>query len=251
MAYIQILAIVLCSCFIQDAFSVVKVRKVTSGSSNKQLADAGGQAAAIPPVRRTATRKQTMAPPPPPPPPKYPHLTAVKDMFWNTLEDINRANMYGKLNVRSARNTLSNVLSNKPFWLSVAGILKRKVKITNDSKRADSNIRVCNALTTAITSPNAMQAFQDMANEVYGIVSRFQSDVSTEALRLVTEMVNSGEVNRLLDTITNIIIKIKLNPRMLVKGFAMFQKTLNLGGSINMGGGLAKGIMSLTSKFNK
>lgn len=242
---------------LQDAFSVVKVRRVTSGPSNKQLADAGGQAAAMPPVRRhttvrrTSTKKQTMVPPPPPPPAKYPHLAAVKDMFWNTLEDINRANMYGKLNARSARNTLSNVLSNEPFWLSVVGILKRKVKITNDSKRADSKIRVCNALTTAITSPNAMQGFQDVANEVYGTVSRFQSDVSTDALRLVTEMVNSGEVNRLLDTITNIITKIKLSPRMLVKGFAMFQKTLNLGGSINMGGGLAKGIMSLTSKFNK
>ncbi|XP_060862843.1 uncharacterized protein LOC132939600 [Metopolophium dirhodum] len=266
MAYIQILAIVLCSCFIQDAFSVVKVRRVTSAApvddeAAPQLAGAGGRAAAMPPVRRTTSTKRTVtrtptaapAPPPPPPPPpaKYPHLAAVKDMLWNTLEDINRATEYGKLNARAARNTLSNVLSNDVFWSSVIGALRRRVKVTNDGKRAAAHIRTCNALTTAVTSPNAMQGFQDVANEVYGTVSRMQSDVGTDALRLLTEMVDGGEVNRGLDTITSIVKKINFNPRMLVKGFAMLRKTLNLGGLMHMNGGMARGLMSFTSKFSK
>ncbi|CAI6343900.1 unnamed protein product [Macrosiphum euphorbiae] len=253
MAYIQILAIVLCSCFIQDSFSVVRVRKATSaapvnGEAALQLAGADDQGAAMTPVRRTKTVTRVVAPSPPA---KYPHLSAVKGMFWNAFENINRANEYGKLNCRAARNMLSNVLINKLFWTSVIGALKRRVKVTNDSKRAVGHIRMCNALTTAITSPNAMQGFQDVANEVYGTVSRIQSDVGKDALRLVTEMVKGGEVNRGLDTITSIVNKINFNPRMLVKGFAMLRKTLNLGGAMQMGGGLTRGIMSLTSKFNK
>jgi len=240
---------------LQDAFSVVRVRKATSaapvnGEAALQLAGADDQAAAMPPVRRTKTviKVPTAAPSPPA---KYPHLSAVKGMFWNAFENINRANEYGKLNCRAARNMLSKVLIDKLFWSSVVGALRRRVKVTNDSKRAVGHIRMCNALTTVITSPNAIQGFQDVANEVYGTVSRIQSDVGKDALRLVTEMVKDGEVNRGLGTITSIVNKINFNPRMLVKGFAMLRKTLNLGGAMQMGGGLTRGIMSLTSKFNK
>lgn len=247
---------------LQDAFSTTRVRRVTSGPAKGaaavQLADVGDQAAEVSPVRRTKTVKRTVSSqptavpePPPPPPPKYPHLTAVKEMFWNAFEDINRANLNGKLATRSARNTMNNVLSNELFWTSVVGALRRRVKVTNDSERTDKKIRTCNALTATITSPNAVQGFQDVANEVYGTVSRMQSEVGTDALRLVTEMVNGGEVTRGLDTITDIVNNLDLDPRMLVRGFAMLRKTLNLGGTINMGGGLAKGLMSLTSKFNK
>jgi len=243
---------------LQDAFSVKRViRKVTSAvpandEAALQLAGAGGQEAAMPPVRRVVSRVSNEASlPPPPPPAKYPNLAAVKDMFWNSFEDINRANEYGKLNCRAARNMLSNVLIDDQFWSSVIGALRRRVKVTNDSKRAANHIRKCNALTTVVTSPNAMQGFQDVANEVYGTVSRIRSDVGADALRLVTEMVNGGGVNRGLDMITSIVNKINFSPRMLIKGFAMLRKTLNLGGAMHMGGGLARGLMSFTSKFNK
>jgi len=244
---------------LQDAFSVVRVRKVTSAAAANdeaasQLAGAGVQAALKPPVVRTTTTKRVVTKTPtaaPKPPAKYPHLAAVKDMFWNTLEDINQASEYGKLNMRAARNMLSNVLSNEMFWSSVVGALRRRVKMTNDGKRADKHIRICNALTTAVTNPNAMQGFQEVANEVYGTVSRIQSDVGADALELVTKMVNGGEVNSFLDTITSIVNKIDFNPSKLVKGFAMLRKTLNLGGAMNMSGGMARGIMSITSKFNK
>eukprot|EP00102_Acyrthosiphon_pisum_P006360 XP_001952288.2 PREDICTED: uncharacterized protein LOC100159087 [Acyrthosiphon pisum] len=257
MAYIQILAIVLCSCFVQDAFSIKRTRTVTSAAPANDGDGLQYTGASPTPVRRTVkrtvTRVPTVAPlpPPPPPPAKYPHLTAVKDMFWNAFEDINQANEYGKLNTRAARNMLSNVLVNELFWSSVVRALRRRVKVTNDSNRADGHVRTCNALTNAVTSPNAMQGFQDVANEVYVTVSRMHSDVGTDALRLVTEMVNGGEVNRGLDTITNIVNKINLSPKMLIKGFDMLRKTLNLGGAMNMGGGLARGLMSFTSKLNK
>ncbi|XP_022163007.1 uncharacterized protein LOC111028600 [Myzus persicae] len=249
MAHIQILAIVLCSCFIQDAFPLLDKQ------TQQQPAGADRQT-----VRRVKTVKRVNqvsskdieAPAPPPETPsKYPNLTAVKDMFWNTFEDINRESEYGQLGVRSVRNTLSNVLSNGLFWSSFEGALKRRVKVTNDAQRADRKIRLCNNITGLVTDPNASQGFQEIANEVYTSVVRMQSEVGTDALRLVTEMVNGGEVTRGLDAISDIVSKIKLNPRMLVKGFAMLRKTLNLGGAMNMSGGLAKGLMSITSKFNK
>ncbi|XP_026811885.1 uncharacterized protein LOC113552996 [Rhopalosiphum maidis] len=263
MAYIQILAIVLCSCFVQDAFSVAKVvrKPVAAATTNDvaapQFPDANDQAATMRPVRRMTTIKRTVSrkptavqAPPPPPPPKYPYLTAVKDMFWNTWEDINR-NDVGKLSTRALRNMLGSVLVDDLFWSSASSAVRRRAKVTNDSQRADHKIRMCNALTSTLTSPNAMQGFKEVVNEVYGTVSRIRSDVGTDALRLAIEIVNGGEVTNGLNMLTNIVTNIRLNPEMLNKGFNMFQRTLNLGGMLNMSGGMAKGLMSITSKFNK
>jgi len=171
-------------------------------------------------------------------------------MFWNALEDINR-NEVGKLSTRALRNTLGNVLVDDLFWLSTSSAVRRRAKMTNDSRRANQKIRMCNALTSALTSSNAMPGFKDVVNEVYGTVSRIRSDIGTDALRLTTEMVNNGDVTNGLNVLTNFVTNIRLNPEMLNKAFNMFIKTLNLGGVINMSGGMAKSLMSITSKFNK
>uniref|UniRef100_A0A2S2NTF8 Uncharacterized protein n=1 Tax=Schizaphis graminum TaxID=13262 RepID=A0A2S2NTF8_SCHGA len=265
MAYIQILAIVLCSCFVQDAFSVAKVvqKPVAAAPTNDvatpQFPDAKGQTATMRPVRRVTSVKRMVSqkptavqappPPPPPPPPKYPYLTAVKDMFWNMWEDINR-NDVGKLSTRALRNTLGNVLVDDLFWSSASSAIRRRAKVTNNSQRADHKIRMCNALTSTLTSPNAMQGFKEVVNELYGTVSRIQSDIGTNALRQATKMVNDGEVTNDLNMLTNTVNNIRLDPLMLLKGFNMFQRTLNMGGMLNMSGGMAKGLMSITSKFN-
>lgn len=203
-------------------------------------------------IKRTLSRKPTVVAqkPLPPPPPKYPYLTAVKDKLWSTLEDINQ-DAVGKLTTRAIRNTLGNVLADDLFWSSATAAVRRRVKVTNDSERADKKIQTCNAITSIITSPNAMQGFRDVVNEVYGTVTRVHSDVGVEALKLATEMVNTGEVTNGLDAITKAVTEVNLYPEMLIKGFAVLHKTLNMGGAINMSGGMAKGLMSITSRFNK
>jgi len=186
----------------------------------------------------------------PPPPPKYPYLTAVKDKLWNTWEEINR-DAIGKLTTRAIRNAIGNVLADDLFWSTATATVKRRGKITNDSERADKKIQTCNAITSIMTSPNSMQGFKDVVNEVYGTVTNMHSDVGVEALKLATEMVNTGEVTNGLDMITDVVKKINLSPDMLRMGFDMFHKTLNLGGVMNMSGGMAKGLMSITSRFKK
>jgi hypothetical protein len=249
---------------LQDAFSVTKVvRKsvapaTTNDVANPKFPDANDQAATMRPVRRmTTTVKRTVSrkptavqAPPPPPPPKYPYLAAVNDMFWDSWEDINR-NDVGKLSTRALRNTLGSVLADDLFWSSAVSAVRRRAKVTNESQRADNKIRMCNAITSTITSPNAMQGFKEVVNELYGTVSRIRSDVGTDALRLATEMINNGEVTNGLNMLTDLVTNIRLNPELLNKGFNMFLKTLNLGGMLNMSGGMAKGLMSITSKFNK
>ncbi|XP_025200691.1 uncharacterized protein LOC112598442 [Melanaphis sacchari] len=254
MAYIQILAIVLCSCFVQDAFSATKIQKSRSaaqanGVVSQQLPGAAGEAAKMQPMKRTTTLKRivsrkVVAPP------KYPHLTAVKDKFWKSWENINQTKT-GKLNTRAIRNALNDILVNDRFWWSVISAVRRRAKVTNDSQRAENKIRMCNAFTSTITSPNAVQGFQDIVNEVYGTVTSFRSDLATDALQIATDMVNTGEVTNSLDALSKIVHYVKLSPEMLKKMFAMFHKTLNMGGRINMGGGIAKSLMSITSKFNK
>lgn len=203
-------------------------------------------------MKHTPSRKAPVVhapPPPPPPPPKYPNLTAVKDMFWDTWEDINRTSVNGKLNTRAVRNSVGDVLANGEFWWSLVSAVKRRVKVTNDQRKADNRIQICNALTSAITSPMAVDGFEKLANEVYDTVTRTHSKVGTDGLRLVTEMVNGGEVTKGLDAITNIVNNVNLDPEMLVKGFESLRKTLNLGGSMDIGGGLAKSLMSISSKL--
>lgn len=203
-------------------------------------------------VKRTVSRKPSTVVQKslPPPPPKYPYLTAVNDKLWSTWEEINR-DATGKLTTRAIRNAIGNVLADDLFWSTATAAVKRRVKITNDSERADKKIQTCNAITSIMTSPNSMQGFKDVVNEVYGTVTNMHSDVGVEALKLATEMVNTGEVTNGLDMITDVVTNMNLSPNMLRMGFAMFHKTLNLGGVINMSGGLAKGLMSITSRFKK
>lgn len=210
------------------------------------------------PMKRTMTIKRTASRNPaavaqeplPPPPPKYPYLAAVKNKMWSMLEDINR-NSVGKLTIRAIRNAMGNVLADDLFWSSATAAVRRRVKITNDSERADKKIQTCNAITSIATSPNTMEGFKEVVNEVYDMVSRMHSNVGVEALELATEMVNNGRVTNGLDTITDVVTNINLNPDMLIKGFNMLNKPLNLNSAINMNGGMAKGLMAITSRFNK
>ncbi|KAE9545599.1 hypothetical protein AGLY_001142 [Aphis glycines] len=256
MAYIQILVIVVCSCFIQEAL----LAQPKAPANGAQYSDPDVRQSVPPsrPLRRTTTVKRTVSRKPtavaqdplPPPPPKYPYLTAAKDKLWSTWEEVNR-DAIGKLSTRAIRNAIGDMLADDLFWSTATAFVKRRVKITNDIERADKKIQTCNMITSVLTSPNSMERFKDMVNEMYGTVTRVHSNVGVEALNLANEMVNTGEVTKVLDTITHIVNNIDLRPEMLIKGFAMLHKTLNMGGKVNMNNNMAKSLMFITSRFNK
>ncbi|XP_027851238.2 uncharacterized protein LOC114130459 [Aphis gossypii] len=257
MAYIQILVIVVCSCFLQEAL-LAQPKAPANGAQQYSGPDVRQSVPPSRPLRRATMVKRTVSRKPtavaqeplPPPPPKYPYLTAVKDKLWSTWEDINR-DAIGKLSTRAIRNAVGHMLADDLFWSTATAFVRRRGKITNDSERADKKIQTCNAITSIFTSPNAMEGFKDVVNDAYGTVTRLQSDVGVEALNVATEMVNNGEVTNILDTITDAVTNVNLRPEMLIKGFAMLHKTLNMGGKINMSDNMARGLMSITSRFNK
>lgn len=252
---------------LQEGFSATKTRKATAAPvvDEAGLRSSGGGTQLTTPgpaapqlqlqtgAKRPASRKSTeavQASPPPPAADKYPHLTAVKDMFWNTLEDINRASANGKLATRAARNAVHDVLANGEFWDSLRQMLQRRAKATNDVIRADRRIRTSNALTAAVTSPMAVEGFQQVVNEVYNTVSGIRSDVGVDALRLMAQTVDDGSVSRGLGAVADVVDGVNLNPGALIRGFAMFRKALNLCGATNMTGDLSRSLMSFSSRIN-
>lgn len=219
---------------LQDAFSV---------GNNGVQPEANDQ------VVQTADTEDQESSSPWPSEKEYPHLTAVKDMFWDTFENINQASVYGKLDIRAARNTMRNVLGYEEFWSLLAKMMRNRVYVTHFKKKADSKIQKCNMFTSAITSPIATQALENVANEFYATVSSMRPDVASNAMRLVTDMVNGGRVTRGLDAIADTVTRVNLCPEKLIKGFDHIHDMLKMGGTMKMNGGMAKGLMSVTSNF--
>ncbi|XP_015378361.1 PREDICTED: uncharacterized protein LOC107172580 [Diuraphis noxia] len=235
MACIQILAFVLCSFFLQDAFSV-RYNGVQSNESDDQM-------------MQTIEEVNEAPESSPSPSKKYPNLTAVKDMFWDTIENINRANENGKLEIRALRNTMNNVLRDDVFWSSLVRLMKKYASVTFDSKRADRKIQLYNTFTSIITNPTAVQGFEDITNELYNTVSSIRMDVDSNAVQKVTNMVNSGSMIRDLDAITGIVNKIDWCPKHLIKDFDFIHMTLNMLGSMKMNNNMSKGLISFSSNF--
>lgn len=219
---------------LQDAFSV-DINGVQSKSNGQ----------AVQTVTETVTPESS-----PSPSEKYPYLTAVKDMFWNTFENINKASENGKLDTRAARNMMRNVLSDDQFWSSLTRLTRKRLHVAYDKKRADRKIQKCNMLTSAITSPIATQGFENIANELCATVSSIRPDIGcTNSIQLVADLVNGGSVARGLDAISDVVSNVDLCPRRLIKGFDHIHNMLKIGGIMKMNGGIAKGLMSMTSNF--
>lgn len=185
-----------------------------------------------------------------PAPIEYPFLDTVKEMYWSASEEINKTNESGKLGTRAARNTTKNILASKEFWSMLETLVSKRTKATTDKVRADARVKVCNALTEALTSPMMTDEFGQLAVSVYDAVVQLQSKELEQSLQVVYDIVNEKQIMEFIDMVEQLITRVNLNPAKVTKCFGKFKDALNIGGMANMSDGMNRKIMRMGSTLN-
>ncbi|VVC34635.1 Hypothetical protein CINCED_3A000175 [Cinara cedri] len=218
MTYIQLLTVVLCSCFLQDA--------ITSDVS--------------------VTVEPT----------KYPNLTRVSNEFWKSWEDINRASRLGKLGTRSVRNTVESVLNSPAFWSSLQRVINRRVRMTTDKEDANRQIRTYDIIADVLTNPAAIKGFQVMVADLYDSAIQYDPSLQQQydtvaiqkALQTIFNAVNSGAVKNKVDMVKKYVDdKFNPSPEVLCDSFRAFKNSLNVGGMILINDSMATNILTTMS----
>lgn len=181
--------------------------------------------------------------------PDYPHLDAVKEMFWSTWEEINQ-NEFGNMGTRSVRNTMKNILTNEEFWSMMDSWVSKRIKTTHDKTRADARIQFCNTLTEALTSPVMTDEFGELADSVYEAVVQIKSNELEQSLQLAIDIVNGDKIFQFMDMVLSLVLRIDLDPEKLTKYFNKFKSTVTIGGRVYLSDGISNQIMKIGSTLN-
>ncbi|VVC34633.1 Hypothetical protein CINCED_3A025338 [Cinara cedri] len=232
MAYIQILAIVLCACILQDAYAQKPTMKK---SPSKRIT------AVDKPVNSKSLKLGSSN--------KYPNLTKVQTDFWKAWNYINNKNQYGKMGTRSARNMFEHMVNNESLWAALVKAIQRYNKMTYNEIKANEHVKLSNILGELMTSPIAKEGdipmFTIAANDMYESLVYIQSETYEAALLKATNVVNSGLVDKFLDKTLQLVMKVDLNPLNMVIYANKLKKLLDLGGMMQLGDLFSSGVLEL------
>lgn len=231
-----------------------------AAAAPRQVADATGAATAArtaaapaPAAKKmrqtTITRRRAAAPPTPPA--KYPALNELKNAYFDMGERVNQANESGKLAVRATRNAMSGMLTSPSFWTAAAAVTGKLGKWTNDERKAELRVRMCDAVTDALTRPAATDDYEQVAEQVYQAVASVDIWPWLELAQDAVDAVEYDEVVRALDEARRTVDAVNLNPAMVTKGFNLVNRFMSGSGLVTMNNGVINGISRLSMTLNR
>lgn len=180
---------------------------------------------------------------------KYPNLEKLNGKLWDKFEELNRSGPDSRMVVRGARNMISNFLTDELFWETVRDVVKRHSKFTNNKKKGDVKVRVCNMAKTAIMTPGASDGLKKLAVDAYGAATAAKTDDAVRALQSLVEIVESGRVNTFLETANGLMENVVLNPKTVKELFFELRKLMDSGSKMKLNETSANRLISLSNKI--
>lgn len=166
-------------------------------------------------------------------------------------ERVNRANKFGKLDVRAARNAISGVLTNPAFWTVAAAVTGQLGKWTNDERKAELRVRMCDMATDALTRPTATGDYERVAEKVYQTVASLDVTPYMELARDAIDAVEHDEMVVALEDARRMVDAIDLDPAMVTKMFGFVNRFMGKTGLVTMNSGVTNGITKLGMILNR
>lgn len=177
---------------------------------------------------------------------KYPNLEKLNAKLWDKFEELNRSGPDGQLTVRGLRNLIRNLFTNGLFWETARDVVKRYSKFTNNKKKADVKVHVCNTAKKIIMMPGASDGLKKLAVDAYGAAAAVQTDEAVEALQSLAGVVEGGRVNSFLETANSLIDYVILNPDTVKELFAELRKLTDSGSKMKLNEASANRLINLS-----